>query len=288
MIDVATLRAWADAARPVFVCGVERSGTSMLQLALARHPALFAVPDVYETFMFANPGAILREPAPDMATAYLGGAAQVEWFRARYSACGLGDADLIRAFFHFAAHSVYPGRRPLEKTPSHVRHLARVFAVFPQASVVVCTRELEAVIASYRTRLAREQALGLPRSTWGWLDRSLPQLIAHVQAVAEQVRAAGERHGAQVFVAPYDWLTADAPAALDAICAFADLAPSAALLTPKPRQTSRVDALLTQPITARSAPEASPFSPEERAQTAAAARALPALWATPGPLSPAP
>ena len=44
--SLAALRGWAAAAQPVFICGQERSGTSALLLALARHPALFSVPDV--------------------------------------------------------------------------------------------------------------------------------------------------------------------------------------------------------------------------------------------------
>lgn len=285
-MQIDAIRAWAGEAQPVFICGIERSGTSMLQLALARHPALFAVPDVYETFMFATPEALLREPPPGMAVAYLGGERQLEWFRARYAVAGLGDDDLIRAFFHFAAHTVYPGQRPLEKTPSHVRQLARMFKLFPRARVVVCTRDMPAVVASYRKRMASEQAMGLPRAVWGWMDRSTEALITHCLTVAEQVRTAATTHGAQMYVAPYAWLTSDAPAALAALCAFADLAPSDALLTPKPRQQSRVDSLLTRPIGPREqTPLDDAADAEEQAVVRARASALPPLWDTPGPLT---
>lgn len=283
-MEMGAIRTWADAVQPVFICGIERSGTSMLQLALARHPALFAVPDVYETFMFATPEAILREAAPDMAVAYLGGERQLELFRARYAVAGLGDEDLIRAFFHFAAHTVYPGQRPLEKTPSHVRQLERMFKLFPHARVIVCTRDAPAVVASYRKRMAAEQARGLPREVWGWMDRSTDALIAHCLTVGEQVRMAAVHHGAQMYVAPYDWLTADAPGALTALCAFAGLAPSDALLTPKPRQQNRVDNLLLRPIGPRSAAD-DKLDMQEQALVRAAAAALPPLWHTPGPLT---
>src|SRR6185295_8558634 len=52
-------RTWAAAPRPVFICGQERSGTSALQLAMSQHPALFAVPHVYETFIFREPHNLL-------------------------------------------------------------------------------------------------------------------------------------------------------------------------------------------------------------------------------------
>ena len=69
MSKLQQIRRWSTDARPVFVCGLERSGTSTLQLALSRHPALFPVRDVYETFAFTQPQRLLEEPMPGMARA---------------------------------------------------------------------------------------------------------------------------------------------------------------------------------------------------------------------------
>ncbi|MFD2453282.1 sulfotransferase [Ideonella paludis] len=52
MTTLHDIRRWSTTARPVFICGLERSGTSILQVSLSRHPELFAVKDVYETFIF--------------------------------------------------------------------------------------------------------------------------------------------------------------------------------------------------------------------------------------------
>ena len=278
------IRRWSLGSPAVLICGLERSGTSMLQVALARHPALFDVPDVYETFAFAQPAKLLEAPAPTMVKAYLRGRdeawrAQVQALRAGGPA--LSEADLVRAFFHFCATEVYPGRQPLEKTPAHVQHLQQALELFPRARVLVCTRDPVSVVASYRKRLAKEQALGKPRSDWGWLDRSADQLLSHFERISAHLQAAQRRWPEQVFVAPYDWLT-DAPeAALREVCTFAGLPWHDAVLRPAD-VGGRVDELLSQPITRREADDAR-FVDEATAtrirQRMAHHRAL---WDTPG------
>ena len=79
--NLGALRAWAANVRPVFICGQERSGTSALLLALSRHPALFRVPDVFETFIFRFARDLLAEPPRKMQQAYLRGAARLAELR---------------------------------------------------------------------------------------------------------------------------------------------------------------------------------------------------------------
>jgi len=262
--DLGALRAWAAAARPVFVCGQERSGTSALQLALARHPALFAVPDVFETFAFSRARELLTDPPAPMQQGYLGGRASLAALRAALARLGGGDAasladdDLVRAFFAHAACSVYPGRRPLEKTPTHVQCLPRVFALFPRACVLACVRDPVEVAVSYRRRLAREQALGRAPGGWGWLDQTDEQLIQRFRRVDRALRESAVLVPGQVFQVPYAWLTADPPAALTAICEFIGEAFDSALLAPKAGRRDRVDERLGRPIGAPPDPEAEP------------------------------
>lgn len=256
MTTLQDIRRWAITARPVFICGLERSGTSILQVSMSRHPALFAVKDVYETFIFLKPRSALADPPPQMTQAYLQGADNARKFREFCAELAgdkaeLSEADLIRAFFFFCAHVVYPGRQPVEKTPGHVRKLTRMFELFPQARVVVCTRDPVSIVASYRKRLAVEQGLGKSRDEWGWLDKTAEQLIGHFQSVTQNIQEARQRWPEQVFVAPYDWLT-DTPAeALESICDFAGLPFSPDVLKPKDVPGRKVDVLLSKPITKR-------------------------------------
>lgn len=290
--DLGALRAWAEAARPVFVCGQERSGTSALQLALARHAALFAVPHVFETFVFHEPRALLADPPRPMQQAYLRGPGPLAALRRHLAALGGGDAaalsddDLVRAFFAYAAHEVYPGQRPLEKTPAHVHCLARVFALFPQARVLACVREPTEVVDSYRHRLQRELAAGKPAEQLAWLAQTDEQLIRQFRRVDRALREAAAVAPGQVFQVPYAWLTADPPAALAAICAFVGEPFDAAMLQPKPGRANRVDERLGRPIGAAPSGAPSTLSGGAAAHLRKETWGLAQRWRVPGVLRP--
>ena len=301
------LLAWAQAQRPVFICGQARSGTSMLQLALSRHPSLFSVADVFETFIFNKPRAIFEESVPGMLRSYLGGAKgtlQCQKMLAKMESeeGPLSDEDVVRAFFWFAAQKVYPGQRPLEKTPSHVHSLPLIFKVFPQAAVLACVREPVDILGSYRKRLAREQAMGRPPQTWAWLSQSDDALITQLRRVNRSLRLAEASNPGRVFQVPYGWITAQPEAALAEICAFVGVEPTPALLHPQVADRVRVDARLNLPIGAMLAPAAAEAtasstglaSPSPALESArekkvrAELAALTRLWRYHGPLPAAP
>jgi hypothetical protein len=288
--DLGALRAWAAAARPVFICGHERSGTSALQLALARHPALAPVPDVYETFIFSRTREWLDDPPHAMQQAYVGGQHTLARLRAWAAhlaggpAHALEEDDLVRAFLAFAAHETYAGRRLLEKTPTHVLSLPRLFRLFPHARVLACVREPVSIAESYRRRLAREQALGKPPQAWSWLDIGIEELIVRLRRVDRALREAEALAPGQVFLVPYDWLTATPAAALAAICVFIGEPYDEALLAPRALNRSRVDERLSQPISA--APAApSMLAEAERVTLRRETHGLAARWRVPGCLS---
>lgn len=292
LADLGALRAWAAAARPVFICGQERSGTSALQLALARHPALFAVPHVFETFVFREPRALLADPPRKMQQAYLRGPEGLAALQGHLAVLGSGDAaaladdDLVRGFFAYAATAVYPGRRPLEKTPSHVHCLPQLFALFPQARVLACVREPVEVVDSYRKRLRREQALGKPPEAWGWLDQTDTQLINQFRRVDRALRDAAVLTPGQVFQVPYAWLTADPPAALAALCEFIGEPFDPVLLAPRAGRRDRVDERLGRPIGAAPAPEPTTLGEAAIATLRRETWGLTRRWRFAGPLHP--
>lgn len=287
MTTLQDIRQWATTARPVFICGLERSGTSILQVSMSRHPQLFAVKDVYETFVFLKPRSTLADPAPQMTQAYFQGPANAAAFRAFAQRLAgdkpeLSEADLIRAFFYFCAHTVYPGRQPLEKTPGHVRRLSRILELFPQARVIVCTRDPVSIVASYRKRLIKEKSLGKGPDEWGWLDKTAEQLVAHFTAVTTHVEEARLRWPQQVFVAPYDWITENPEGALQSICDFAGLPFSEEVMRPKQVPGRKVDALLSEPITKRD-PDTEEFVDEAtEAMIRTKTAPLMKVWETPG------
>lgn len=248
------LKAWAEAAEPVFICGQSRSGTSMLLLALGRHPAMFHVRDVFETFIFHRPRSVLEEPVPRMVQSYLRGEDTVLALRQAAAdlapASGpLSDDDLLRLFFKVATEQAYDGRRPLEKTPGHVFALDLIFRLFPRARVLVCVREPVDVLASMRARLAREQANGKPAEALRWLAIEVPDLIKHLRQVDKAISAAALAHPTQLFQVPYGWITGQPEAALRQICEFLKLPFDEAVLAPQTRRArERVDPLLDERI----------------------------------------
>lgn len=293
--DLGALRAWAAEARPVFICGQERSGTSALQLALSQHPALFAVPHVYETFIFREPRSLLAEPPRQMMQAYLRGEDNLQALRRRLAAlaapiggdpAALSDEDLIRAFFAFAAGQVYPGQRPLEKTPSHVHCLPRLFQAFPKARVLACVREPTEVVDSYRRRLQREQALGKPAEVWGWLDQTDEQLIGQFRRVDRALAEGAKLAPGQIFQVPYGWLTADPEAAMTALCEFIGEPYDAAVMAPKAAWRDRVDERLGRPIGTASVPRPSTLTEEASAVLRKETWGLSRRWRVPGPMMP--
>jgi Sulfotransferase family len=287
MTTLQDIRRWAVTARPVFICGLERSGTSILQVSMSRHPDLFAVKDVYETFIFLRPRSPMADPVPPMTQAYLQGRANVDKFREFCAGLPtdrpmLTEVDAIRAFFFFAAHFVYDGKQPLEKTPGHVRKLPRIFEVFPNAKVIVCTRDPASIVSSYRKRLQKEQALGKGPDEWGWLDRTVEQLMGHFDGVSKMVVEARERWNEQIFIAPYDWLTDDPQQAFRQICEFAKLPFSEAVLKPKEVPGRKVDEMLSKPI-AKLDPDVGKYLDEaEQAYIREHSASFLPLWTTPG------
>jgi hypothetical protein len=168
-----------------------------------------------------------------------------------------------------------------------VHSLPTLFRLFPQARVLACVRDPVDVVESYRRRLAREQARGQPPEAWGWLDLPQAMLIRQFRKVDRALQQSLHFTAGGVFRVPYAWLTADAPAALAAICHFIGEPFDAAMLVPKPTRRPRGDERLSTPLGA-AAPEASPrwLSPVEVATIRRETFALTRRWARPGVIVP--
>jgi Sulfotransferase family len=227
-LELAELRRWCEQSRPIFIVGLARSGTSMLQVALAQHPTMFDIANCRETFIFLRPRQPYVDPIHFPTRAYLKGRPNLmtlrEWIEPYEEEHGeLSEADSIRAFFYFAGNRIYPGRHPLEKTPGHVRKLELIFEIFPLTKILVCSRDPVDVVASYRKRLAKAQADGEPPEKNGWLDKGVDEMIGVFERFTRLVNEAIPKHGQDMFMAPYDWLIDSPEESIRAICAFAGM-----------------------------------------------------------------
>ncbi|HJV70899.1 sulfotransferase [Ideonella sp.] len=228
MLDLAELRRWCERSRPIFIVGLARSGTSMLQVAFAQHPSMFDIANCRETFIFLRPRQPYVDPIHFPTRAYLKGRPNLmalrEWIEPYEEEFGeLSEADSIRAFFYFAGNRIYPGRHPLEKTPGHLRKLDLIFEIFPQARILVCSRDPVDVVASYRKRLAKAQADGEPPEKSSWLDKGVDEMIGVFDRFSRLVNEAIPKYGPAMFMAPYDWLIDSPEESIRAICAFAGM-----------------------------------------------------------------
>lgn len=294
------IRTWCAQARPVFIGGLARSGTTMLLVALSHHPALFDLPAGFETHLLAHPQDAMQDPVRMSIQCYLRGADHLAAYRALVRRLAAQHADFeqpdhIRVFFWYASHHVYPGRQPLEKTPANVRQIPLLFELFPHARFIVCSRDPVEVAASYRKRLAKSREVGIPEERLGWLNQPVERLLEIFDRYTRKVQAARTKHGPQMFMAPYEWVTASPEAALRQICAFAGLPFDAALLNLEPNDANAVSdpavaeklvSVFNMPdqIMARDSQAASWLTCAEIDNIEHATQRWMPLWRTPGPL----
>ena len=234
------LRTWATEERAVFICGLARSGTSALQLSLARSDELFNLKGVFETSVFGDPRKILRSginKIPKMVRGYLGGDQGLELFHENLKSIefDLDETDLLRYFFWFSSHYIYNKRRVLEKTPRHFWNSNKIFNVFPSAKLIVCTRDPLDIIISYRKRLNSEKAKGLPESHWAWLNLPTSKLISDFKKFDEELKILRNTYRSNIFTAPYNWIASDTVTAMKEICEFCGIKYSEALFANKER-----------------------------------------------------
>lgn len=301
MADLADIRAWCEQARPLFIVGLARSGTSMLQVAFARHAEMYNIKNCRETHIFVRPRTAIDDPVHVPTKLYLKSRDNLMGYRKlvreleKQSGTALSEGDLIRSFFWYASTEVYPGRQPLEKTPGHLKRLPLVFELFPKAKVVVCSRDPVDVVASYRKRLVKSRAEGMPEPSLRWLDKTPEQMLDVFKRFTKLVNASRPTHGAAMFMAPYEWLVASPEAALRQVCDFAGFPFDPGMLqakedeVPDPDAEEAPDAVSTvaasAQITQRQSDAHKVMSPEEIAFIQQGTQDWVDLWRTPGPLA---
>lgn len=288
--DLEQIHQWCKQSKPIFIVGLARSGTSMLQVALAQHPTMFDIANCRETFIFLRPRQPYTDPIHFPTRAYLKGRPNLmalrEWIEPHEEEVGrLTEADSIRAFFYFAGNSVYPGRHPLEKTPGHLRKLDLIFEIFPQARILVCSRDPVDVVASYRKRLAKARQEGEPPEKSGWLDKGVDEMIGVFDRFTRLVNAAIPVHGRHMYMAPYDWLIDSPEESIRAICAWAGMEFVPTMIASEATGSkAEGKSEKAHAIEKRASDAHKVLSAEEIAKVQAACAPWIDLWSKPGPL----
>lgn len=214
-------RAGGARAEPVFVVGMNGSGTTMLLDCLGRHPELYAFPEETIVIPWLTVSQRRRgDPASDDDWLALWDKVRgLPVFRQQnggervplppdWRARSRDLATVLDAMFTwFAARE--GKRRWCEKTPQHVQHIGRLAALFPRARFIHVIRDGRDCAASFYRRWRRTPELTLYR--WKKV----------VQEGERQGRALPEGSYLQV---RYEDLTRSPETGMRAICAFLGVA----------------------------------------------------------------
>ena len=216
-----------DAERPVVICGVGRSGTSLLQSMLNAHPELCFPPETHFFRRYVATARVRRRWERLGATAlqavldsdedFLRAGLDAESLLRPESGRGLNTARVFRRLLKRVAARAGKSRVG-DKDPRSLDHLAAWKREFPAARVVHVIRDPRDVLLS-RTKAA--WSAGRP---W-W---------AHVMICKEQLRR-GRKLGRQLFgeaylEVRYERLIADPDAVLRRICEHIDVSFDACML----------------------------------------------------------
>lgn len=245
-----TLGEWAADQHPVFIVGPERSGTSLLFQQVSNHPAFcdFSHATV-ETFCFVKPWLLLKPSCPEnyemrvylgqknlpafqesiapliernrmltdqgMSVPYLNKPERNDiWFERRYK-------HVVRAFFY---HSwKYLGeKRLVEKTPAHIRCAREILDTFPNAKLLICTREPGEIIASHKKRYKKEIELGKKPDdpSIAWLSHSTENYLKYFATIDDTIQQLLSDVPDSVKVVPYGELTSSPQDMLQQIYKF--------------------------------------------------------------------
>lgn len=210
--------------RPVFVVGVPRSGTTLLQSVLSKGRDTYSMPETH-FFEALLPGLSLRVNDPI-------GAAEVEQAldqafklmnlrieganRAKLvELAEKGSLNCRQLFMHFVEKyrpAEDHGRimRPLEKTPGHVQHLYDIVDAFPLAKFVHIVREPKNAISSL---------LKIPFVKAHWL-------IWHCvrwNATLAYVEQFSEEYPGSILTVKYEDLVTESRRTVAEVCAFLEI-----------------------------------------------------------------
>ncbi len=182
----AARRQWVAASElPVFIVGMPRSGTTLVEQIAASHPAVFGAGELRDI------GGIARTLAADEA----GRLTAKSWDAQAIARASAAHLEQLRSLGGAAV-------RVTDKMPGNVFHLGLIATLFPQARVIFCRRDArDTCLSCYFQRFAHNrlrftfdladcgrQYLETERLTAHWLKTlPLPMLELHYEElIADQ------------------------------------------------------------------------------------------------------
>jgi hypothetical protein len=213
----------------VFIGGVPRSGTTLLQHMLDCHPAVFGGPE-----FDCIPGII--ELWRQVADAHTRGRIQVFCTRAQIDACFEGlIEDLL-----LPVAEAHGARLLSEKTPLNVLVFVELLTLLPGCRVIHVVRDPRAVVSSLLQVGLRSRVKGEPAPEF---TRDLPSALRLTTEALNAGFRAQERFPRRVLTLRYEVLVSDPEAVARQLCRFLGLAYEPAMLQPQAKKHPAQDAI---------------------------------------------
>lgn len=211
---------------PIFVLGMPRSGTTLVEQMLASHPDVF-------------------------------GAGELTLFDRALTECGSSELDTLGKRYLELVDAIAPaGKRVVDKLPSNFRHVALIHLALPNARIIHCTRDVfDTSFSIYTTLFTGRQDFAYDQVEIGRYYRAYAALMAHWRTVLPP---------GVMFDIRYEDIVAHTEAAAKALVAFCKLPWDDAVLryheTLRPIRTASYHQA-RQPIYTTSIGAAKPYAP---------------------------
>jgi tetratricopeptide (TPR) repeat protein len=199
-----------EAKPPIFICGMFRSGSTLIEQVLSSHPRVTAGGE-----MAFLPGVVAGELSPFPAAVAAASAGQLE--------------DIARRYLDAVART-FPGADLVtDKRPDNFLFVGLIKTLFPRAKIIHTTRHpLDNCLSAYFLHLDHGMAYALDLIDTGHFYRQQRRLMAHWRAL----------YGDDVYAFDYDAFVQDPRAALEPLLAFCGLDWNDALLSFHARESS--------------------------------------------------
>ncbi len=164
-------RVGRDSDLPVFVIGMPRSGTSLVEQILASHPRVFGageLDDIRQLARWLPPALSASAPYPECIRSL--------------------DADTARRlageYLERLRELAGPAERVTDKMPGNYLRLGLIALLFPRARVIHCRRDaLDTCLSCYFQNFGRNQPLFANLTKLGTVYRQYERLMAHWRRV---------------------------------------------------------------------------------------------------------
>lgn len=157
-------------ASPIFVVGMPRSGTTLVESILTQHPLVQGVGELPDIHAIAGrlPSYVQKIPYPNCLQEV-----------SQKAMSGLAQSYLKRA-----AQLAPKAQRTVDKLPANFLHLGLITLLFPNAKVIHCQRHpLDTCLSCYCKKFRGAQAFSFDLEDLGYYYLAYERLMRHWEAV---------------------------------------------------------------------------------------------------------